>query len=96
VGTTPAGNTPSGSTTQAYISEPCTAGGATNSYVDLSATPVPHSGVIHSSTTTFSVVTVTIKISHHGTMSGTFQATGAAGGSSADCTSGVVTFSARA
>jgi hypothetical protein len=94
-GTTPSGGGPSGSTTQAYLSMPCTSGGSDNDYVDLDLTPVPRSGVIHQSTTGFSVVTVTIKISHHGTMSGTFEATGTASDSTSDCTSGVVTFTAR-
>jgi hypothetical protein len=96
LGTTPPGGGPSGSTTQAYLSMPCSAGGSTNAYVDLTPMPVPHSGEIHSSTTAFSTVVVALKIGHHGTMKGTFEATGTAADSTADCTSGLVTFTAHA
>jgi hypothetical protein len=89
--------TPSGgATTEAYINEPgCTDGGSTNAYVDLVALAVPSSGIVHNTSTAFSTVVVTVKISHHGTMSGTFEATGLPGGTSAGCTSGVVTFTAK-
>ena len=88
--------TPSGGTTsQAYLNMPCTStGSSTNAYVDLTEIPVPKNGVVHNSSTAFSVVVVNVKVAHNGTMSGTFQATGTASDNTADCTSGVVTFSA--
>ncbi|MGD0198922.1 MAG: hypothetical protein ABSC56_13595 [Solirubrobacteraceae bacterium] len=88
--------TPSGGTTaQANLDMPCTTtGSSTNAYVDLSQIPVPKSGVIHNSSTAFSLVVVTVKVAHDGTMSGTFEATGTASDNTSDCTSGVVTFTA--
>jgi hypothetical protein len=88
--------TPSGGTaSQAYLNMPCTSSGSsTNAYVDLSQIPVPKSGVIHNSSTAFSVVVVTVKVAHNGTMSGTFEATGTVSDGTSDCTSGVVTFNA--
>jgi len=88
--------TPSGgAATQAYLNMPCTSSGSsTNDYVDLSEVPVPKSGVVHNSETAFSVVVVTVKVAHNGTMSGTFEATGTVSDGTSDCTSGVVTFNA--
>jgi hypothetical protein len=80
---------------EANIDETCPGTtGTTNAYVDLALAPVPKSGVVHFTSTAFSVVTATIKIHHNGTMSGTFAATGVAGGSSAGCSSGPVAFTA--
>ena len=88
--------TPSGgATSQAYLNMPCpSTGGSTNAYVDLPAIPVPKSGVIHNSSTLFSLVVVTVKVARNGKMSGTFEATGTVSDNTSDCTSGVVTFTA--
>ena len=87
---TPAG----GVTSQMYIDEPCSAGSSANAYVDLNPTPIPTSGEIHNTSVAFSTVVLALKVSPHGTMSGTVQATGTPSSGTSDCTSGAVTFTA--
>ncbi len=79
---------------EAYISEPCAAGSSTNSYVDLVSIPVPSNGVVHNTSSAFSKVVVKLKISSHGSISGTFEAT-TLPGAEYSCSSGVVTFTAK-
>jgi hypothetical protein len=76
------------------VTETCSGEGSTNEYLDLSDTVVPKSGLVHVSTQGFSKLVATIKVGHHGTLTGKVRATSKLEDGE-KCDSGPVTIAAK-
>jgi hypothetical protein len=77
-----------------YIAEKCSGEGSTNEYLALFGDLVTKSGTVHANEEGFSKTTATLKVSHHGTLTGKVRST-ATLEDGEKCDSGAVTLSAK-
>jgi hypothetical protein len=77
-----------------YIGETCSGEGSANEYLALSGNVVPKSGVVKFNEQSFSKTVATLKVSHHGTLTGKVRDTITLEDGE-KCDSGNVTFTAK-